>query len=214
MDLTPEEIRVLGCLIEKRKTTPDTYPLTLNALRLACNQSTSREPVVDYDDATIRDALERLGRRGWTRFAGGHASRAAKYRHLFDEVMSLTDGEMAILGVLMLTGPQTFGEIRRRSDRLHTFANRGRVESTLTDLMTRGLVVAMDRRPGQKEGRYGQTLGADRSVSASETILASAPGHASDSTADLVHSGRFAALEKRVAALEEALAGVHSRLHN
>ena len=83
------EIRVLGCLIEKQRTTPDAYPLSLNALRLACNQSTNRDPVVDYDEATIRDALERLSRRGWARLASGAGSRAAKYRHLLDEALGL-----------------------------------------------------------------------------------------------------------------------------
>ena len=84
-DLTPAELRVLGSLLEKQRTTPDAYPLSLNSLRLACNQSTNRDPVVDYDEATIRDALHRLGQRRWTRLASGHSSRAAKYRHLLDE---------------------------------------------------------------------------------------------------------------------------------
>ncbi len=99
------EIRVLGCLIEKQRTTPDAYPLSLNALRLACNQSTNRDPVVDYDEAAIRDALQHLYRRGWTRLSSGHGSRAAKYRHLLDEALQLKGGEISLLGVLMLRGP-------------------------------------------------------------------------------------------------------------
>src|SRR5205809_1500755 len=101
------ELRVLGCLVEKQLMTPDAYPLTLNSLRLAANQSTNRDPVVDYDDATIRDALQRLGRRGWTRFAGGAGSRAPKHRHLLDEALGLSPPEASVLAVLILRGPQT-----------------------------------------------------------------------------------------------------------
>ena len=107
MDVDAVEIRVLGCLIEKQRTTPDAYPLSLNSLRLACNQATNREPVVEYDEATIRAALERLSRRGWTRLASGPGSRAAKYRHLLDDALQLSPSELAVLAVLMLRGPQT-----------------------------------------------------------------------------------------------------------
>src|ERR687891_2003919 len=106
MDVDPVEIRVLGCLIEKQRTTPDAYPLSLNSLRLACNQSTNRDPIVDYDEPTIKAALERLGRRGWTRLASGPGSRAIKYRHLLGEALGLDDAELALLAVLMLRGPQ------------------------------------------------------------------------------------------------------------
>jgi uncharacterized protein YceH (UPF0502 family) len=109
------ELRVLGSLIEKQRATPDTYPLSLNALRLACNQSTGREPVVAYDDETIRDAIARLVRRGWARLASGPGSRATKYRHLLDEAMSLDGAELSVLAVLMLRGPQTPGELRQRT---------------------------------------------------------------------------------------------------
>src|SRR2546430_5324788 len=105
--LTPPEQRVLGCLIEKRWTTPDQYPLSLNALRLACNQSTNRDPVVEYDERTIKAALDRMAHRDWTRFAGGASSRALKYRHLLDEALSLSGPELSVLAVLMLRGPQT-----------------------------------------------------------------------------------------------------------
>src|SRR3954462_15029158 len=108
-DLDAVEARVLGCLIEKQRTTPDAYPLSLNALRLACNQSTNRDPVVDYDEETIRGALHRLGRRRWTRLASGHSSRAAKYRHLLDEEPGLDRAEQPVLAVLMLPGPRTPG---------------------------------------------------------------------------------------------------------
>src|SRR6476646_2639123 len=113
------EIRVLGCLIEKQRTTPDAYPLSLNSLRLACNQTTNRDPVVSYEEPEIRDALERLGRRGWTRLASGPGSRAVKYRHLFDDAVGVDDEEISLLAVLMLRGPQTAAELRARTERLH-----------------------------------------------------------------------------------------------
>jgi hypothetical protein len=161
MDLLPKEIRALGCLIEKQRTTPDAYPLTLNSLRLACNQSTNRDPVVAYDEADVRDALRRLERRGFVRFASGAGSRAAKYRHLLSERLPMDDGEQALLCVLMLRGAQTPGELKQRADRMHSFAGLGAVEETLERLISRGLAVRLPRRPGQKEERYDQLLGAD-----------------------------------------------------
>jgi uncharacterized protein len=128
------EIRVLGCLLEKQRTTPDAYPLTLNALRLACNQSSNRDPAVDYDEATIREALGRLAQRRWTRAASGAGSRAAKFRHLFDEALGLDDAEVAVLTVMMLRGPQTIGELKGRTERLHGFADLGAVHETLERL--------------------------------------------------------------------------------
>jgi len=155
------EIRVLGCLIEKQRTTPDAYPLSLNALRLACNQSTNRNPVVDYDEAAIKDALQRTYRRGWTRLASGHGSRAAKYRHLLDEALGLADDELSLLGVLMLRGAQTPGELKARTERLHPFAELAAVQETLGRLIERSFVERLPRQPGQKEERYRQLLGGD-----------------------------------------------------
>jgi uncharacterized protein YceH (UPF0502 family) len=159
VDADAVELRVLGCLIEKQRTTPDVYPLSLNALRLACNQATNRDPVVEYDEPTIRSALDRLARKGWTRLASGPGSRAAKFRHLLDEALSLTPSEMALLAVLMLRGPQTLGELRTRSDRLYPFGSTEDVERTLETLAERELVERVPRRPGQKEDRYRQLLG-------------------------------------------------------
>jgi uncharacterized protein YceH (UPF0502 family) len=152
------ELRVLGALVEKRRTTPDAYPLSVNSLRLACNQATNRDPVVEYDERTVLDALERLGRRGWTRLASGAGSRARKYRHLFDEALGLADDELSMLAVLMLRGPQTPGELKQRTDRLHPFADLAAVEETLERLIDRELVARLPRRPGQKEQRYVQLL--------------------------------------------------------
>jgi uncharacterized protein len=153
------EIRVVGCLVEKQRTTPDVYPLSLNALRLACNQSTNRDPVVDYDEATVVEALRRLALRGWTRLASGAGSRARKYRHLLPEALGVDEGELALLAVLMLRGPQTPGELKGRSERLYPFEGLPTVQETLERLVERELVVRHPRRPGQKEERYEQVLG-------------------------------------------------------
>jgi uncharacterized protein YceH (UPF0502 family) len=161
MDLAPAEIRVLGCLLEKQRTTPDAYPLTLNSLRLATNQSTNRDPVVDYDEDLLRDALHRLERRGWARLASGAGSRASKYRHLLAERLPMDDAEQAVMCVLMLRGAQTPGELAQRGERIHRFAGLDEVLATLQRLIERELVVRLERRPGQKETRYAQLLGAD-----------------------------------------------------
>jgi uncharacterized protein YceH (UPF0502 family) len=155
------EIRVVGCLIEKQRTTPDAYPLSLNSLRLACNQSTNRDPIVDYDEATVREALRRLALRGWTRLASGAGSRARRYRQLLEEALDLDPAEVSLLAVLMLRGPQTPGELKQRSERLHDFADLGVVEETLERLIEHGHVARGERRPGQKERRYSQLLGGE-----------------------------------------------------
>lgn len=155
------ETGVLGCLVEKQRTTPDVYPLSLNSLRLACNQATNREPVVEYDEPTIRAALDRPSRRGWARLASGETSRAIKFRHLVDEALKLDGHEVSLLAVLMLRGPQTPGELNQRTERLYRFAGPPDVERTLAELGERGLVEALPRRPGQKEQRYRQLLGDD-----------------------------------------------------
>jgi uncharacterized protein YceH (UPF0502 family) len=154
----PVEIRVLGCLLEKQQTTPDAYPLTLNSLRLACNQSTNRDPVVDYDEATVREAAQRLGRRGWARMTSYHGSRSAKYRHLLDDALGLAPDERGLLCVLMLRGPQTVGELKQRSERLHRFGDLASIEQALERLTARELGRWLERRPGQKEARYTHLL--------------------------------------------------------
>ena len=159
MDLDAAEVRVLGCLIEKQRTTPDVYPLSLNGLRTACNQTTNRDPVVAYDDDLLRDALHRLGRRGWTRLASG--ARAAKYRHLLDEKPGLARDEQAVLAVLMLRGPQTLNELRTRTERMQPFADTAELQSVLGRLAERGFAELQPRRPGQKEQRYAHLLSSD-----------------------------------------------------
>jgi uncharacterized protein YceH (UPF0502 family) len=192
------DLRVLGCLIEKQQTTPDQYPLSLNALRLACNQTTNRDPVVAYDDETIRDGLTRLSRRDWVRLASGRGSRAVKYRHLLDEALGLSTAELSLLAVLMLRGAQTPGELKQRTERLHSFASLADVEETLERLVGRELVGRLPRRPGQKEIRYAQLLGGPV-----EDAVAPPP----DATVPQSDLGaRLAALEERVARLEQRLA--------
>src|SRR4051812_30183904 len=152
------EIRVLGSLIEKQRTTPDVYPLTLNALRLACNQSTNRDPVVDYDENTIRGAIDRLVHRKWATLASWSNRRSMKYRQTVDRALELGDAEVSVLAVLMLRGPQTPAELKTRTERLHSFGDMGELGETLEGLIGRDLVVRLERRPGQREERYRHLL--------------------------------------------------------
>jgi uncharacterized protein len=161
-DLTDVEQRVLGCLIEKRWTTPDQYPLSINALRLACNQSTNRDPVTRYTEDQIFQAGQRLSKYGLARLASGHTSRATKYRHLAEEGLALNRDQLALLAVLLLRGPQTPGELKQRSERLvESELSLADVERVLTELTERGYVVDLGRRPGQKEDRWAQLLGGE-----------------------------------------------------
>ena len=205
MDLTAPEVRVLGCLLEKQRMTPEAYPLSLNALRLACNQSTNRDPVVQYDEATIRDALHRLSRRRWTRLASGPGSRAPKYRHLLDEALGLPNDEVALLCLLMLRGPQTPGELKQRSGRLHPFADLGAIHAALERLIERELAVRHERRPGQKEERYGHRLSDDAAHPAAGPVAAASAPAAGPSPAAVAPAAPPAAPAAGVT--PEALAG-------
>jgi uncharacterized protein len=200
------ELRVLGCLIEKQRTTPDAYPLSLNSLRLACNQSTNRDPVVDYDEATVRDAAQRLSKRGWARLAS-RGGRAVKYRHLFDEALGLDAAEVSLLAVLMLRGPQTPGELKQRTERMHPFADLGEVHEVLERLIGRELVVDAGRRPGQKETRYAQTLGATEDEAEALPRPAAVEVAVDGSEAD-----RIARLERELAELRAELAALRASL--
>jgi uncharacterized protein len=172
------EIRVAACLVEKQRTTPDVYPLSLNALRLACNQSTNRDPVVDYAEATVSEALRRLALRGWTRLASGQGSRARKYRHLLPEALDVDPGELAVLAVLMLRGAQTPGELKARTDRLEGFTDLAAVQAVLERLIDRRFVIRHPRRPGQKEDRYEQVLGGDDGSDPASVPVSAAPAEA------------------------------------
>jgi uncharacterized protein YceH (UPF0502 family) len=157
--LTAPEQRVLGALIEKRWTTPDQYPLSLNALRLACNQLTNRDPVTDYDEATVREAAQRLSRYGMARLTSGQGSRTVKYRHLAEDGLSLGREELAVLAVLLLRGAQTPGEIKARTERMASFSSVADLQRVLEALCQRGYARSLGRRPGQKEDRFEQLLG-------------------------------------------------------
>jgi uncharacterized protein YceH (UPF0502 family) len=196
------EIRVVGCLLEKQRTTPDAYPLSLNALRLACNQATNRDPVVDYDEATVVEALRRLALRGWTRLASGAGSRARKYRHLLGEALDLDDAELSLLAVLMLRGVQTPGELKQRSERLHGFADLAAVSEALQALVDRGYIERLERRPGQKEERYRQLLGGEESEAA---LPAPSPAPAEDRIDRLERE--LTELRAQIGELREALGG-------
>ena len=165
-ELTDVEQRVLGCLIEKRWTTPDQYPLSLHALRLACNQSTNRDPVTDFDEGQVRDAAQRLSKYGLARLASGHGSRATKYRHLAEEGLGLDREQLAVLCVLLLRGPQTPGELKTRTDRMAHLVSLDDVERVLGELGDTGYAERMGRRPGQKEDRFRHLFGGDGSPGA------------------------------------------------
>ena len=191
---------MLGCLIEKQRTTPDQYPLSLNGLRLACNQATNREPVVDYDEATIREAIDKLSRRGWIRLASGPGSRVAKYRHLLEDALGRVPSQIALLAVLMLRGPQTPGELKQRVERLYPYGSLEDVQKALDALADAELVERLARRPGQSQDRYVHLLGGDgdnvpeRSTSVESVESTQSP------------------LEQRVARLEEQVSELHRRL--
>jgi uncharacterized protein YceH (UPF0502 family) len=211
MDLDAAEVRVLGCLIEKQRTTPDAYPLSLNALRLACNQSTNRDPVVAYDEELIRGALHRLGRRRFTRLTTGHTSRTAKYRHLLDEAMEVDAAEQAVLAVLMLRGDQTPGELKQRAERMQPFSGLDELQEVLTRLIDRGLVAQLARRPGQKEERFRHRLSEDLDeddapagvAAAHAAVIVPPPPRRDD---------RLDKLEREVAELREELAALRAEL--
>jgi uncharacterized protein len=206
VDADAVEIRVLGCLIEKQRTTPDAYPLSLNSLRLACNQATNRDPVVEYDERQIKAALERMSDRGWTRLASGASSRALKYRHLLDEALSLSGAEISLLAVLMLRGPQTLGELKTRTERLHGFDSLEAVRQTLDGLAERELVTRLPRRAGQKEDRYAQLLGTEPATAAKAEVEAVAD------MSDTTGGDRLAGFEERLGRLEQTVTELLARL--
>lgn len=198
--LNPVELRVLGALIEKSLTTPDAYPLSLNALTNACNQLTNREPVTAFDEQTVVRALDGLYEKRLAFSFDGVSSRVAKYKHALTDVIELNEGEVALLCVLMLRGPQTVGELRTRTERLHPFASPAEVETALQALSIREphpLVVKLPRQPGFKESRNAHLLGGE--------VTLEAPAHTPrPEPAVLVvraENERVAKLEEEVAAL-------------
>jgi acyl-CoA reductase-like NAD-dependent aldehyde dehydrogenase/uncharacterized protein YceH (UPF0502 family) len=171
IQLTPEEARVLGCLMEKAVTTPDNYPLSLNATMIACNQSTNRDPIVHYGEETVDRALDSLREKQLTRRVKATGQRVIKHRHVAEEALGLDRPESALLGVLLLRGAQTPGELKQRTERWHGFRSLADVEDALSRLTAAGLVQQLARRPGQKEARWMQLL------SPPEPVIADAPMH-------------------------------------
>lgn len=209
------EIRVVGCLLEKQRATPDAYPLSLNALRLACNQATNRDPVVEYDEATVREALRRLALRGWTRLASGPDSRAQKYRQLIEEALELQPAEAALLAVLMLRGPQTPGELKQRGDRLHQLPDLAVVHGALERLIERGHVARIERRPGQKEERYAQLLGGEKNqvtADAAGTDVTAASAGEVPANDEVPSEERLERLERELASLREQVVDLRAAL--
>jgi len=202
VDADAVEIRVLGCLIEKQRTTPDQYPLSLNALRLACNQATNRDPVVDYDDATIRAAIDKLSRRGWVRLASGPGGRVAKYRHLLDDALGRVPSQIALLAVLMLRGEQTPGELKSRVERIYPYGSLEDVQRALDALAAEELVERLPRRPGQSQDRYVQLLGGGATSGVEPER--STNGESVQQTQSPLEE-RVARLEEQVADLQRAL---------
>lgn len=158
--LTETEARVVGALVEKQLTTPEYYPLTLNALQAACNQKTNREPVVSYDEQTVQKAVDDLREKNIVYVFYGSTSRVPKYKHILPDALEIDEKETAVLCVLMLRGAQTLGELRERTGRLYEFSGLGEVNETLDDLTRREepLVIKLERQPGQKEVRYAHLL--------------------------------------------------------
>lgn len=201
-ELTDIEVRVLGSLVEKQVTTPEYYPLTLNALMLACNQKNNRTPITSFDETAVAQALESLREKNLAYVFYGSTSRVPKYKHVLPEVMHLTQPQLALICVLLLRGPQTTGELATRAFRLHEFSGLEEVESTINSLISREpdpLVTRLPRQPGQKEARFAHLLSGEVSIDAvqEEVAPARSRGRGLDSRSD-----RVAALEAEVETLK------------
>jgi uncharacterized protein YceH (UPF0502 family) len=207
-NLEPVDVRVIGSLIEKELSTPDNYPLSLNALTAACNQSSNRDPVMSLEERTVSQGIDRLRRLGLVRSIQAIGSRVPKYSHLLAEVGALTRAELAVLSVLMLRGSQTQAEVRTRAARLLPGDDSNELDGALDALMTREtppVVVRLARRPGQKEPRYAHHLSGDVTESAHEPAsIPPVPGRAA--------GDRVTALEDAVQALHDEVAHLRSQL--
>jgi uncharacterized protein len=208
LNLDETEVRVLGALVEKEATTPDYYPLSLNALVNACNQKSNRHPVMTLDEDAVRAALDSLNKRNLAGVAGGADSRVTKFEHRLQEAFNFSRPETAVLCVLLLRGPQTPGELRGRAERLYRFEDLDAVHSALQHLMDRQppLAKVLPRQPGTKESRYAHLLSGD--VEAWEPE----PGPPSASTFVSSDSERIAQLESQIAGLREEIAALQQQL--
>ena len=208
--LTDIEVRVLGCLVEKQITTPEYYPLTLNALTLACNQKNNRQPVTSLNETAVLEAVETLREKNLVYIFYGSNSRVPKYKHVMPEILHLSQPKLALMCVLMLRGPQTVGELRERASRLYEFAGLEEAEDTLNSLITKDkdnepLVARLPRQPGQKEARFAHLLGGELDLEAlAETEISQNAGANRHGTAE-----RISQLEHQVAALSEQMKSLH-----
>jgi len=207
LSLTETEVRVLGSLIEKDITTPEYYPLSLNALVNACNQKSNRDPVMQLHEDAVRDALGGLQERRLAGPAGGADSRVTKYEHRLQEIFNFTRPEIAVLCVLLLRGPQTPGELRGRSERIHRFEALDDVQSALQKLMQRdpALVKVLPRQPGTKEARWAHLLSGDVAAEAAQTARTAVDRSSGDGE-------RIARLEEEVAALHREIGDIKDQL--
>ncbi|GFM50390.1 UPF0502 protein [Pseudomonas cichorii] len=198
--LNSTEVRILGCLIEKQATSPETYPLTLNALVLACNQKTSRDPVMNLTQGQVGQSLRALENRGLARLVMG--SRADRWEHKVDKHLELVPAQMILTGLLLPRGPQTSNELLTRSNRMHDFEDSEQVVHQLDRLIARGLATLLPRQPGQREDRYMHSLGDPADLQELLAARQNQPERSSSSASN----ERLDELEARIAALEERLA--------
>jgi uncharacterized protein YceH (UPF0502 family) len=205
LDLSLEEMRVLGCLVEKQLTTPEQYPLTLNALHLACNQKSNREPVVNYPESTVLSAVTSAKTKGLVRFVHpSHGRSVIRYGHLLPEALGASDRQLALLAVMILRGPQTSGELRIRSERMTEFSDLADLERELDRMagLDLPLVEHLGRRPGQSADRYRQLLGGEAPVELSYSRPAPSPPRAQSRQTDALLTGRMSTLEEEVGELK------------
>ena len=208
--LPPVAVRILGALIEKEATTPESYPLTLNALMLACNQTSNRDPVMSLDEDEVARGVDELRRRSLIRGASGIGSRTMRYRHLAGEALALDHAQLAVLSALMLRGAQTAGEIRARTGRMYDFADLDQVVGVLDGLASREtpLVTQLPRQPGQKEERYAHLLAGEVTVAQSEGKVPRANANAKANAGP----SRIEALEQSVETLRGEVAELRAEL--
>jgi uncharacterized protein len=212
VNLTPVQSRIVGCLIEKEMATPDNYPLTMNALLAACNQTSNRNPVTRFDEATVSNALENLRAANVVRIVYSRSNRADNFRHVLDEVLALEPQHLAVLSVLMLRGPQTGSELRTRTERLHPFANQEEVDEALRELAGREepLVARLERQPGQKESRWAHMVGGDLSLALAGPDDDGQDRRHDDDSRPAARTDRLGALEDTVAELRADLDRLHA----
>ncbi|HEX4684260.1 MAG TPA: YceH family protein [Gemmatimonadaceae bacterium] len=215
MNLPPVQLRVLGSLLEKEATTPDTYPLSLNALAAACNQLSNRDPVMELSEIEVRNAVNALRQESLVRAIQPAGSKVMKFQHLLTDTLNLDARERAVLCVLLLRGPQTLAEIRARTNRLAEFGSPQDADATIAALRQRDLATEMPRRPGQKEARYAQLLGgppgdandmSDAMTDAAvEQVVAGSRG---------AHADRIAELESTIDEIRREIAELRERFED